>query len=103
MCVRWEVRPWGQCDDGRPEGVLIFTEDITDRKLREIERLEAERKLGLAVITAQEETSRRIAVADLRRALGLPQFPDSTLGGRIALCLFREFAASPRISKSLRN
>jgi PAS domain S-box-containing protein len=29
--LRWEVRPWGD-RDGRPEGILIFSEDITQRK-----------------------------------------------------------------------
>jgi len=29
--LRWEVRPWGELD-GRPEGILILSEDITERK-----------------------------------------------------------------------
>jgi PAS domain S-box-containing protein len=29
--VRWAIRPWGS-RDGQPEGILIFTEDITARK-----------------------------------------------------------------------
>lgn len=29
--LRWEIRPWGS-RDGRPEGILIFSEDITPHK-----------------------------------------------------------------------
>ncbi len=29
--MHWEIRPWGE-KDGLPEGILIFTEDITARK-----------------------------------------------------------------------
>jgi PAS domain S-box-containing protein len=36
MWLRWEVRPWGE-RDGVPEGILIFAEDITDRKRQELE------------------------------------------------------------------
>ena len=34
--LRWEVRPWGG-RNGLPEGILIFTEDITRRKQEELE------------------------------------------------------------------
>ena len=29
--LRWEIRPWGERDDG-PEGIFIITEDISDQK-----------------------------------------------------------------------
>jgi PAS domain S-box-containing protein len=32
--LRWEIRPWGQ-HDKLPEGILIFSEDITERKRTE--------------------------------------------------------------------
>jgi len=32
--LRWEIRPWGS-RNGRPEGILIFSEDITRRKQME--------------------------------------------------------------------
>ena len=32
--VRWEVRPW-HTDDGGVGGIVVFTEDITERKLAE--------------------------------------------------------------------
>ncbi|HEY3835786.1 MAG TPA: PAS domain S-box protein [Bryobacteraceae bacterium] len=31
MWLRWEVRPWGK-RNGKPEGILIFSEDVTQRK-----------------------------------------------------------------------
>lgn len=34
--LRWEIRPWGE-RNGLPEGILIFTEDITGRKREELE------------------------------------------------------------------
>jgi len=34
--LRWEIRPWGE-RDGLPEGILIFAEDITERKRQELE------------------------------------------------------------------
>lgn len=34
--LRWEVRPWG-IDNAAPEGIIIFSEDITERKLAEDE------------------------------------------------------------------
>lgn len=34
--LHWEIRPWAE-GNGRPEGILIFTEDITDRKHEELE------------------------------------------------------------------
>jgi len=32
--LRWEIRPWGDAD-GLPEGILIFSEDISERKRSE--------------------------------------------------------------------
>lgn len=34
--LRWEIRPWGD-RNGLPEGLLIFTEDISERKNEELE------------------------------------------------------------------
>lgn len=34
--LHWEIRPWGE-GNSRPGGILIFTEDITDRKHEELE------------------------------------------------------------------
>ncbi len=36
--LQWEIRPWGRREDGLPEGILIFSEDITARKEAEVER-----------------------------------------------------------------
>jgi len=36
--LHWEIRPWGKGSDGLPEGILIFSEDITARKQAEEER-----------------------------------------------------------------
>lgn len=49
--ARWEIRPWGQ-RDGRPEGILIFTEDITERKCAEL------------ALRASEERLRRVLETD---------------------------------------
>jgi PAS domain S-box-containing protein len=61
--LRWEVRPWGS-RDGLPEGVLIFTEDITARKRSENDLQESEKKLrelAGSLLTAQEEERRKLA------------------------------------------
>lgn len=48
--ARWEIRPWGQ-RDGLPEGILIFTEDITDRKSAELAVKASEERLRRALET----------------------------------------------------
>jgi PAS domain S-box-containing protein len=76
--LRWELRPWGK-RNGLPEGILIFSEDITERKeAEEVLRLHRElrdkqkdqalwqseeerRKLGDALRTAEEDAARRLA------------------------------------------
>jgi PAS domain S-box-containing protein len=54
--IRWEVRPWLNLDR-LPGGILIFAEDITDRKRAEQALSEIPRKL----IEAQEQERARIA------------------------------------------
>ena len=53
---RWEIRPW-QNLDGRPGGILIFSEDITRRKQME----EAISGVSGKLIEAQERERHRIA------------------------------------------
>src|SRR5882762_92744 len=53
--LRWEIRPW-QNLDGLPRGVLIFSEDITDRKHAE----EALLGMGRKLIEAHEQERTRI-------------------------------------------
>jgi PAS domain S-box-containing protein len=54
--LRWEIRPWKNLD-GEVGGILIFSEDITHRKLAEAELLGMSRKL----INAHEQERTRIA------------------------------------------
>ena len=61
--LRWEIRPWG-LRDGLPEGILIFTEDITERKRMEEALRSSERglrELAAGLLTAQADERRRIA------------------------------------------
>ncbi|HTR35620.1 MAG TPA: CHASE3 domain-containing protein [Bryobacteraceae bacterium] len=61
--LRWEVRPWGS-SDGRPEGILIFSEDIsTHRHMQEALRESEQelRELARSLLTAQTDERRRIA------------------------------------------
>jgi len=51
--VRWEVRPWGQ-GDGNPEGMLIWAEDITARKLTEEKLRESEATTRTLLDTAAQ-------------------------------------------------
>ena len=50
-CLRWEARPWGS-KDGLPEGILIFSEDITRRKTLERALLDEHSRLETIVATA---------------------------------------------------
>ena len=54
--LRWEIRPW-QNLDGEQGGILIFSEDITQRKLAEEALLGMSRKL----VDAHEQERTRIA------------------------------------------
>lgn len=66
----WEVRPW-QTNDGHVGGVIIFTEDITDRKRAKTALLQSQKDLRdqqtqlqdltARLLTAQEEERKRIA------------------------------------------
>lgn len=61
--LRWEVRPWGS-RDGQPEGILIFSEGITERKRMEEALRDSEqelRELARSLLTAQGDERRRIA------------------------------------------
>lgn len=55
--LHWEIRPWGE-RNGKPEGVLIFTEDITARK-----RIEATLRESEATIRTLLETAAQAIVA----------------------------------------
>ena len=61
--LHWEVRPW-RVNDGQVGGVVIFTEDISQRK-RDEEELHRQRTrledLASRLLMAQEEERRRIA------------------------------------------
>jgi len=53
--IRWEIRPWLNVN-GTPGGILIFSEDITHRKLADVALANVSRKL----IEAQEQERTRI-------------------------------------------
>jgi len=61
--LRWEVRPW-RVNDSQVGGIVIFTEDISQRK-RDEEELRRQRTrledLASRLLMAQEEERRRIA------------------------------------------
>lgn len=61
--LHWEIRPWGD-KNGIPEGILLFSEDITQRKqMQEALRTSEQslRELAGSLLTAQEDERRRIA------------------------------------------
>ncbi len=51
--LRWEIRPWGE-REGKPEGVLIFAEDITARKRMEVTLRESEATIRALLETAAQ-------------------------------------------------
>lgn len=51
--LRWEIRPWGSAD-GQPEGILIFGEDITERKHAEETLRESEATIRTLLDTASQ-------------------------------------------------
>jgi len=51
--LRWELRPWGD-QSGKPEGVLIFSEDITGRKGIEATLQESEATIRTLLETAAQ-------------------------------------------------
>jgi PAS domain S-box-containing protein len=51
--VRWEIRPWGS-SDGLPEGILIFSEDITHRKKAELALHDTQERLTSLVQSAMD-------------------------------------------------
>ena len=53
MWLRWEIRPWGE-REGNPEGVLIFSEDITGRKQMEATLRESEATIRTLLETAAQ-------------------------------------------------
>ncbi|HTS25263.1 MAG TPA: PAS domain S-box protein [Bryobacteraceae bacterium] len=55
--LRWEIRPWGE-REGETDGILIFAEDITERK-----RMEATLREGEATIHALLETAAQAILA----------------------------------------
>ena len=61
--LHWEIRPWGD-KNGTPEGIFLFSEDITQRKqMQEALRTSEQslRELAGSLLTAQEDERRRIA------------------------------------------
>jgi two-component system sensor histidine kinase/response regulator len=53
MWLRWEIRPWGE-REGKPEGVLILSEDITGRKRMEATLRESEATTRTLLETAAQ-------------------------------------------------
>lgn len=51
--LRWEMRPWGSAS-GRPEGALVFSEDITGRKQTEETLRESETTIRTLLDTASQ-------------------------------------------------
>lgn len=61
--LHWEIRPWGNINK-LPEGLLIFSEDITKRKQAESALRSREQQLRILtgnLLTAQEDERRRLS------------------------------------------
>jgi PAS domain S-box-containing protein len=63
--VRWEIRPWGN-REGLSEGILIFSEDITERKRTEEALEESKERLAGLVASAMDAI---IAIDEEQRIL----------------------------------
>jgi PAS domain S-box-containing protein len=109
--LHWEIRPWGQ-HDKLPEGILIFSEDITERKrienmLRESEATTRALLENAAQAILAVDTSGSIAIAN-RMAGEMFGFGPNELLGKPAELLIphrlrarfeahrAKFAANPR-------
>lgn len=85
MWLRWELRPWGN-RDGAPEGILVFCEDITDRKkIEQVLRDQESTTRALLDTAAQAiltvEESGTIVTAN-RMAEDMFGYPQGHLAGR---------------------
>ena len=82
--LRWEIRPWGT-RDGLPEGILIFSEDITSRKLIEETLRESEATIRTLLDTASQaiiavDSEGRIALANRMVGEMFGYAPEELLG-----------------------
>ena len=90
--LRWEIRPWGS-RDGPPEGVLIFSQDITDRKQVESTLRDNEQQLRVlagSLLTAQEDERRRLSRElhdDVTQRLALLSIDLGKLAGEVPASL----------------
>ena len=66
MWLRWEIRPWGE-REGEPEGVLIFAENVTERKRMEVTLRESEATIRALL----ENAAQSILAVDLDGAVVL--------------------------------
>ncbi|MDE1989588.1 MAG: PAS domain S-box protein [Betaproteobacteria bacterium] len=92
--LRWEVRPW-YANDGRVGGIVIFSEDITARKMTEAALLSSERKYRTLFEHSRDALMILVApswhcTASNQAALRLFQLPDSA-----ALAAATPWALSP--------
>ena len=79
--LRWEVRPW-YANDGRVGGIVIFTEDITARKMTEAALLSSEKKYRTLFEHSRDALMILVApswhcASSNQAALRLFQLPDS--------------------------
>ena len=82
--LRWEVRPWGN-RDGLPEGILIFSEDITQRKKLEyalqderdrLEKILATTPGAICAFRLRPDGSTSLPYASRAFQRMLPELPD---------------------------
>ena len=92
LWLHWEVRPWGSLD-GVPEGILIFSEDITVRKQAETALRQSEQQLHIlagSLLTAQEDERRRLSRElhdDITQRLAFLSIELGKLAGQLPLSL----------------
>ncbi len=91
--LRWEVRPWGD-RDGLPEGILIFSEDITARKVTE-NKLEENRRMLDSIFNAAPMA---ISVHDV--SAQRPVFSNSTFAAELGYNLgeWEQLSSGPIVS-----